>query len=164
MYEFFWFDFADWYIEASKARLYANDGAARAVARNTLVYVLDRALRLWHPFMPFITEQLWGALPHAGADALMLAAWPEGGGARSLDAEAHFEIVRRVVGTVRNARAEYDVPLGRRVQAIVAVEDGGLRGVLESEAAALCLLAKVELDTVQVRNANENAAASAASL
>ena len=76
MYEFFWFDFADWYIEASKARLYSSDAAQQRTAQQVLVYVLERTLRLWHPFMPYISEQLWAALPHQGA-ALMMAPWPE---------------------------------------------------------------------------------------
>ena len=150
LYEFFWFDFADWYIEASKARLYGGDAAAKRTAQRVLVYVLERSLRLWHPFLPFVTEQLWAAVPHTGA-SLMVAQWPEAGGARCATAEAQFESLKRIVGSVRNARSEYEVPLSKKVQAILAVEDEALRAAVQGEAAALCLLAKIEHDSLRAR-------------
>lgn len=66
LYDFFWADFADWYIEAAKSRLYGGDAAAAAATRQVLVYAYDTILRIAHPFMPFITEEMWGALPHTG--------------------------------------------------------------------------------------------------
>ena len=65
-YNFFWDEFADWFIEASKPRTYGGDMAAAATTRAVLVYVLDRVLRLLHPFMPFVTEEMWQAIPHTG--------------------------------------------------------------------------------------------------
>lgn len=81
MYEFFWNDFADWYIEASKARLYSDDASVKGQTQSVLVYVLERSLRLWHPFVPYISEELWRAVPHHG-DALITAPWPAQGSAR----------------------------------------------------------------------------------
>ena len=72
------------------------------------------------------------------------------GGARCSEAEAHFATLQRAVGAVRNARSEYDVPLGRKVRAIVVVEESSIRSAMQAEAPALCLLGKVELDTLQV--------------
>ena len=65
-YNFFWDEFADWFIEASKPRTYGSDAAAAKTSRAVLVYVLDKVLRLLHPFMPFVTEELWQAIPHQG--------------------------------------------------------------------------------------------------
>lgn len=148
-YAFFWGDFADWYIEASKCKLYSDDAELKAAAQRTLVYVLERALRLWHPFMPYISEQLWQAIPHEGT-SLMMAAWPAEGGARCAVAEAHFEVLRGVVGAVRNARAEYTVEISKKVEAVVVAERAEERTALLQEAPALCALAKVELDSFQV--------------
>ena len=76
IYSFLWDEYADWYIEISKRRIAGGDPAAAAQARRTLVYVLDACLRLLHPFMPFITEEIWQRLPHQG-DSLMIAPWPQ---------------------------------------------------------------------------------------
>ena len=75
LYDFFWSDFADWYIEASKARMYSTDIDTKRTTQAVLVYVVERTLRLWHPFMPYITEELWQAVPHQG-EALITAPWP----------------------------------------------------------------------------------------
>jgi valyl-tRNA synthetase len=145
LYEFAWSDFADWYIESAKARLYGDDPAAAAATRAVLAYVLDVVLRLAHPFMPFITEELWQALPRrAGDDALAVAAWPADALPRDAEAEAHFAALRAAVRAVRNARAEYGVEPGRRVAALVVVADDALRAALEAEAAALALLARLD--------------------
>jgi valyl-tRNA synthetase len=149
-YEFFWHDFADWYIEASKARLYSTNAFDKRTAQRILVYVLERTLRLWHPFMPYISEQLWQALPHAGP-SLMTVAWPEAAGARCPVAEAHFEVLRLIVGAVRNARAEYKVEVSKKVEAVIVVEDRNVREAMRAEAGVLCLLAKIEPLSVQVR-------------
>ena len=151
-YDFFWLDFADWYIEASKARL-QGDPEDRAAAQRVLVYVAERAMRIWHPFMPYISEQLWQALPHEG-ESLVVAAWPEGRGARCAAAARLWGgALRAVVGAVRNARAEYTVELSKKVEAVVVAEDEETRAALRDEAAALCLLAKIEPSTFRVRSA-----------
>ena len=112
LYEFLWNEYCDWYIEFSKSRLAAG-GEARAIAQQNLVFVLDHALRLLHPMMPFITEEIWRQPPHGGdAASIMVAEWPD---ARELavyiDAEAvaAIDAVRDVVGAVRGARARYGI-------------------------------------------------------
>ena len=148
MRSFLWDEYADWYIEVSKRRIAGDDPAAAAQARRTLVYVLDSCLRLLHPFMPFITEELWQRLPHKG-DSLMVAAWPQLADQElPVDAEAivQFEAVQGLVRAVRNARAEYRVEPGKKVTATFAA--GGvaaeLMGVLETELDAIATLAKIE--------------------
>ncbi|MCX7852098.1 MAG: class I tRNA ligase family protein, partial [Caldilineales bacterium] len=120
-YEFLWGDFADWYLEACKPRLRSGQNAD--AIRQTLVYVLDQTLRLLHPFVPFVTEELWQHLPHPDgeAPALIVAAWPEPNPAhRDPAAAAVFERLREVVRAIRNARTEYRVEPGRPIAAIIA--------------------------------------------
>ena len=90
LYDFFWSEFCDWYLEMAKPALRSEETEAADAARSTLAYVLENALRLLHPFMPFITEEIWQQLPHAeGArESIMISAWPAAGGlpARRRDA------------------------------------------------------------------------------
>ena len=74
-YDFFWNEFADWYIELSKSRLYGDDEQLQLQTKRVLVYVYDLCLRVLHPSIPFVTEELWQAIPHEGV-SLSLAAWP----------------------------------------------------------------------------------------
>ena len=71
IYDFIWDDYCDWYIELTKSRLYADDQESKTVAQQVLVYVLDQFLRLLHPFMPFITEEIWQAIPHEGESIMI---------------------------------------------------------------------------------------------
>ena len=75
LYNFIWDDFCDWYIEMAKLPLYGEDEAAKKTTRSILAYVLDNTMRLLHPFMPFITEEIWQNLPHEG-ESITVAAWP----------------------------------------------------------------------------------------
>ena len=75
LYNFIWDDFCDWYIEMAKLPLYGEDEAAKKMTRSVLAYVLDNTMRLLHPFMPFITEEIWQNLPHEG-ESITVAAWP----------------------------------------------------------------------------------------
>ncbi|MGQ9682283.1 MAG: valine--tRNA ligase [Anaerolineae bacterium] len=146
IYEFLWGEYADWYIEICKTRLYGDDPAAAATARRVLVSVLERALRLLHPFMPFVTETVWQNLKQAwGAqawgEALIIAPWPQAG---AVDAEAEREMgaIIEVVRAIRNARAEYNVEPGRRIPALIAA--GDLAGTFASEREILANLARLE--------------------
>lgn len=116
--EFLWNEVCDWYIEICKERLSGKDDAAREVALQGLVYVLERTLRLLHPFMPFVTEAIWQNLPHRG-DALMMARWPTGGRVDEA-AEVQMEQIVAVVRGIRNARSEYKVEPARRIGALVS--------------------------------------------
>jgi valyl-tRNA synthetase len=140
IYEFLWGEFCDWYIEIAKIRLYGEDAAGQGMARRVLVYVLERTLRLLHPFMPFATEAIWQQLPHAGA-ALIIASWPEAG---PLDeaAEAQMNLVQEIVRGIRNARAEYNVEPARRVAA--AISAGESAGLLCAHQDLLIALARLD--------------------
>ncbi|MDA8192970.1 MAG: valine--tRNA ligase [Thermaerobacter sp.] len=123
IYDFLWDDYCDWYIEMAKTRIRLANPAERRAALSTLVLVAERALRLLHPVMPFVTEELWQALPETG-ESIMLAPWPEPERERG-DADA-VEIFRRVaslVRTGRNLRAEVNLPPGQRVEFVVRAED-----------------------------------------
>jgi valyl-tRNA synthetase len=112
LYEFFWNEFCDWYIELAKGRLAAG-GAVALTAQRNLVFVLDRALRLLHPMMPFITEEIWRRLPLSAEDSaasLMIAAWPTGlARFRDEEAEASIERLIDLVAGVRAVRARYGI-------------------------------------------------------
>jgi valyl-tRNA synthetase len=107
IYQFLWHEFCDWYLETAKPRLYATDDpAGRAAAQRTLVEVLEATLRLLHPFMPFLTEEIWQRLPGAGA-SIMIAPFPKAGrAARDVEAEARMEVLIAIVGAIRTVRSE----------------------------------------------------------
>ncbi|HUG16093.1 MAG TPA: valine--tRNA ligase [Thermomicrobiales bacterium] len=115
LYEFIWSEFCDWYIEAAKVRLYGDSGDS--AVPQTLAYVLERTLRLLHPYMPYVTEELWQQLPHPG-DALIVAPWPNPGLRYPAD-EQSFASIMQAIREVRNARTEHGVEPGRKIAAIV---------------------------------------------
>ncbi len=140
LYHFFWDDFCDWYIELVKADVTAEDDTPhRRAARSRLLSVLEQALRLLHPFMPYITEELWLRLPgdkqlHAayqGAEpTIMLAAYPEGR-ADLIDeaAESEMEAIIDVISRVRNIRSEMNIKPSERIPLVIAAPDEKLRSV-----------------------------------
>ena len=114
IYDFIWDSYCDWYIELTKARLYAEDEDSKQVAQQVLVYVLEQVLRLLHPFMPFLTEEIWQAIPHEG-DFLITASWPIADPALSFPKEeTAMESVMDAIRAVRNRRAEMYVPPSRK--------------------------------------------------
>ena len=147
--DFLWSEFCDWYIEACKIRLYGGGAAARAVAQARLVSVLEQGLRLLHPYMPFVTEEIWQHLKAAWppgerwGESLMMAPWPEAD-ERLLDgeAEADMALLMDLIRQIRNARAEYDVTPGRAIPAIVAA--GAKLPLLEAQRGLLTFLARVD--------------------
>ena len=120
IYDFIWDTYCDWYIELTKTRLYGEDQEAKLAAQNVLCYVLLRVLELLHPFMPFITEEIWQALPHQG-EYLIRAPWPtyreEFAFARE---EQAMEAVKDAISAVRARRAEMNVPPSRKAKIIIA--------------------------------------------
>ncbi|OUM96098.1 MAG: valine--tRNA ligase [Thermobacillus sp. ZCTH02-B1] len=121
LYNFIWDDLCDWYIEFSKPNLYGTDEEAKRATRSVLAYVLDRTLRLLHPFMPFITEEIWQHLPHDG-ETITLAPWPEYDPAfEAPDAVREMNLLMDIIRAVRNIRAEVNVPLSKKVDLIVSM-------------------------------------------
>ena len=114
IYDFIWDIYCDWYIEMTKARLFADDAERKHTATSVLVYVLDQVLRLLHPFMPFITEEIWQSIPHEGA-ALIVADWPVVSDSLNFKAEADsMESVMDAIRAIRNRRTEMNVPPSRK--------------------------------------------------
>ena len=146
IYEFLWSEFADWYVEAAKVRL-RGDGDAGA-ATQTLAYVLERSLRLLHPFMPYVTEELWQRLPHKG-DSLIVAPWPEPGREYAEEFEK-FEAIKEATRLIRNARAEHGVEPRRSIAAIVY--PGELEGAYRAAADELQFLARIDPSAFEIRS------------
>jgi len=174
IYEFLWDEFADWYIEISKTRLYEGAGggnvAEAKATRRVLVYILDTSLRILHPYMPYVTEHLWHHLPRVSAkegqaaNALMLSDWPQLDDSSPLvtseDDINTFVCFQALTRSIRNARAEYNVEQGKKISAII-VAKGDLRTEIKKELKSLVLLAKLDPDNVAVLEAGSEEAAAA---
>ena len=119
LYDFIWDIFCDWYIELSKVRLNSEDEKAADTARAVLVYVMTGMLQLLHPFMPFITEEIWQSLPHEG-ESIMISKWPEYSKDLEFTAEeAEFERIVKGIRAIRVRRNEMNVPPSRKAKVII---------------------------------------------
>ena len=119
LYDFIWDVFCDWYIEIAKIRLQKGGSEAKD-AKQVLVWVMSNTLKLLHPFMPFITEEIWQTLPHDG-ESIMISSWPEYDPAHSFEAEeAEMERIMTAVRAIRNRRAEMNVPPSRKAKVYIA--------------------------------------------
>ncbi|MFC5447268.1 valine--tRNA ligase [Paenibacillus aestuarii] len=130
LYNFIWDDLCDWYIEFSKLSLYGADAAAKKTTQSVLAYVLDQTQRLIHPFMPFISEEIWQHLPHDG-ETITLAAWPQVNPAfESPDAVREMELLMEAIRSVRNIRAEVNVPMSKKVELLVKPASAEYQAIL----------------------------------
>ncbi len=114
LYDFIWDLFCDWYIELVKPRLLDAECKNRLAAQNTLAYVFTTTLQLLHPFMPFITEEIWQKFPHQG-ESIMISSWPESKADLSFAEEEALERILDVISAIRNRRSEMNVPVSRKV-------------------------------------------------
>mgnify|MGYP002777191249 CR=1 FL=1 len=125
LYEFIWGDFCDWYIELVKSRLQGDDSASRKTAQQVLAFVLEGILKLLHPFMPHITEEIWHTLTQSGDDrSLALQSYPEV--ATHLidrELEQQFDLLIGAIRTLRNLRAEAEIKPGAKIEAILQTEN-----------------------------------------
>ena len=138
IYDFIWDSFCDWYIELTKPRLNGEDEASRLSAQKVLLYVLTEILKLVHPFMPFITEEIWQALPHEG-EALMVERYPAYQEALSFpEDEESFEMVMTAIKAVRARRSEMNVPLSRKAHLLIATDK---KAAFEAGVSYICKLA-----------------------
>jgi len=145
LYDFLWSEFADWYVELAKPRLRTDE---RKPVQRMLLHVLETSMRLLHPIMPLITEEIWQALPHEG-ESIMIAPFPEADQAMISDAaEQEMGIVMESVRLIRNLRAEMGVAPGKRVNVTVASESAEMRELLLSNEEGIKTLAKAENFTV----------------
>ncbi|MDH2450352.1 valine--tRNA ligase [Priestia megaterium] len=135
LYNFIWDDFCDWYIEMAKLPLYGEDEAVKKTTRSILAYVLDNTMRLLHPFMPFITEEIWQSLPHEG-ESITVAKWPEVRPELS-DKEAanDMRLLVDIIRAVRNIRAEVNTPMSKQVKLFIKAKDENIQSQLEKNRA-----------------------------
>jgi valyl-tRNA synthetase len=158
LYDFFWSEFADWYIETAKGQMEEGEPAAYSAGR-CLVQVLEQTLRMLHPFIPFVTEETWGYLKETASaaltldtgwpEALIIAPWPETG---PLDeaAEDDMEVIIELVRGIRNVRTEYKVQPGRRISALI--NGGDQTALLKAQRNIISLLARLDADQLSIQS------------
>ena len=131
LYRFIWDDFCDWYIEMSKETLAGDDEAAKLTTRSILVYVLDNTLRLLHPIMPFVTEEIWQSVPHVG-ESLVVATYPTVH-PEQMDEQAaeEMEFLMDFIRSVRTVRNEMNTPLSKPINIIAKVSDAAHYDILK---------------------------------
>jgi valyl-tRNA synthetase len=154
LYEFIWNEYCDWYIEMAKARLYNKEAVeARNTAQYVLWYVLENTLKLLHPFMPFITESIWQHLPHEG-QSIMVADWPvDSSTFINEDAEQQMATMMETIKSIRNMRAEVNVPPGKKSEVILQIATNELEQVFANNLQYIKTLAAAE--SVQLLGADE---------
>jgi valyl-tRNA synthetase len=152
LYEFLWNEYCDWYIEAAKVALTDAASPQAHATRQVLAYVLERSLRLLHPFMPFVTEAIWQNLPGMtdGERALMVTRWPQPSGLDDAQADDAFGRIQEIVRSVRNARTEYDVQPGKRIPAHISA--GVYEQTLNDNLPLLALLARIDAANTVIRS------------
>ncbi len=143
-YQFVWHEFCDWYLEMIKPSLYGPDEALKTSVRATMLEVLKAVLKLVHPFMPFVTEEIWHKLPGTQG-SIMRADFPDmASAARDEDASRQMKLLMAIVGAVRNIRGEMGVPPGKKVETVMEVPDQGQADFLNRYESYIRNLAKVD--------------------
>ncbi len=162
LYEFSWSEFCDWYIELAKPRLFGRTTPEdRVTAQHVIVQVLKTTLELLHPFMPFITEEIWQKLPHQG-ESIMLTNWPKPEATlRDETAEGEMAVLIEVITAMRRIRGEMNVPPGKKAEAILVAIDESFRGILNRNIAYLQSLANAEVTVLTELKEEPDQAASA---
>ncbi|RJE47068.1 MULTISPECIES: valine--tRNA ligase [unclassified Dehalobacter] len=148
LYEFIWNEYCDWYIELTKKRLYMKENQSeRQIAQRILFEVLEGTMRLLHPFMPFLTEEIWQHLPVKGK-TIVLSSWPKVEGYRNEQVEKDMNILMDIIRAVRNIRAEMGVAPGRRADILLVAPEKDMLAVLQSGFADIRQLAVAEAITI----------------
>ncbi|HHY27667.1 MAG TPA: valine--tRNA ligase [Desulfitobacterium dehalogenans] len=141
LYEFIWNEFCDWYIELAKGRLYDKEHPeARHTVQSILLEILEGTMRLLHPYMPFITEEIWHNLPTSG-ESIMIQSWPKVEGYREDNIEKQMNQIMDVIKAVRNIRAEMNVQPGKKAEIILVAPEKAAFEVLELGRGSIRLLA-----------------------
>ena len=152
LYDFIWEEFCDWYIEMVKPRLYSEEDKTKAAALWTLKTVLVNALKLLHPYMPFITEEIFRNL--TGEESIMISAWPEYKEAWSFaEEEGSVELIKEAVRAIRNTRSSMNVPPSKKAKVYVVSESGRVRSVFEGSRSFFAALAYASEVCVQADKA-----------
>ncbi|MFZ5856469.1 MAG: valine--tRNA ligase [Chloroflexota bacterium] len=162
IYDFFWSDFADWYVEIAKGQMHAERAESRTQTAETLARVLDVSLRLLHPFTPFVTEEIWGHLrdalrespiSHLASDwpeALIVARWPEPREPEGWEESkiADFTLVQDIIRSIRNLRAEKNAPMSKKLAATIV---GGAKAeLLKSQSDVMAALAALDASQTKI--------------
>jgi len=143
-YEFFRGDFCDWYVEIAKTRVYGQEGSDKVVAQWVLRHVLDKGLKMLHPFMPFITEEIWQKL-QTGEETIMLSDFPkEEKEFINIEAEKEFDYLKEIISAIRNIRGEANVSPSKKIEVIFKTADENARNILQNNAKIMDKLANVE--------------------
>ncbi|ARF13120.1 valine--tRNA ligase [Sporosarcina ureae] len=151
LYNFIWDDFCDWYIEMAKLPLYGEDEAAKKMTRSVLAHVLDHTMRLLHPLMPFITEEIWQNLPHEG-ESITVAKWPEVDATMMDKSRAsNMKLLMDIIKSVRTIRAEVNTPMSRKVDLYISAKDEKTVAVLEENRNYIVRFCNPETLTIGVK-------------
>lgn len=159
VYDFLWYEFADWFVEASKCKLFSANPADKVSSSRVLVYVWETCLKLLHPFMPFVTESLWQLIPHEGV-SIMVSDWPQMDDQSPLpvDQEAVqvFEQLKALVVAIRNARSVNSVEPSAKIEVVLRPKTVSLSQLLSAESAVICRLANLDPSKFRVVSHSEN--------
>ncbi len=162
IYEFLWGDFCDWYVEIAKIRLYNGNAEEKLTAQFVLWNILEQGLRVLHPFMPFLTEEIWQLLPETG-ETIMLSDFPEfSGDMISVKTEERMLFIQNIIKAIRNIRTETNISPGKKINALLKASEGEEQVILEEnkdilmkmsnldEVMIFCDLEKPDLAAVKV--------------
>jgi len=143
-YQFVWHEFCDWYLEMIKPTLYGGEEVLKASVRATMLEVLKSVLKLVHPFMPFVTEEIWQKLPDTKGSIMKTDFPDEAGAVRDEEASGQMQLLMAIVGAVRNIRGEMGIPPGKKVETVMEVPDQAKADFLKRYEAYIQNLAKVD--------------------
>jgi valyl-tRNA synthetase len=150
LYDFFWSKYCDWYIEIAKIRLNGSDADAKKAVLSVLMEILSGVLRMLHPVMPFITEEIWQSLVQfvkqpARSNSIMTAKWPEADAAKiDQDAIKKLGLIQEIVTALRTLRSEMNVPPGKNIAAVMNIAQAEQRAVVANSRQYITALAKLE--------------------
>jgi valyl-tRNA synthetase len=148
LYHFIWHEYCDWYLELAKPGLSEKQSPLAAQTRTTLVRSFETILRLLHPFMPFITEEIWQTIPHQG-ESVMVAPYPSSEpGWINEDIEQEIESVQKVVSAVRDIRGVQGIAPSRKLTALIALDDGNIQSHIERNQNLVTILAGLSRLTI----------------
>ncbi len=161
LYKFFWREYCDWYLELSKAELSSNEGERSKISKKVALTVLDVSLRLLHPFMPFVTEELWHHLP-GKKDYIMISSFPKEISEWHFNEEvAEIELLKQIISGIRNIRSEVGIHPGKEVKAVVLCHSELSNKIISDHKREIMTLARViEIDKIKDLSDKPSGAAS----
>ncbi|WP_457623308.1 class I tRNA ligase family protein [Persephonella sp.] len=149
LYDFFWHEYCDWYLEFTKERIYKGTDQEKKTALSVLVYVLDKTLRMLHPVMPFITEEIWQKLPYKDRDFLSISTYPDYSEDLLFEQDEKLvENIKELIIAIRNIRADFGIEPSRKLNVFIKPENFEFESVIHSLEPSIKLLAKVDELTV----------------